>query len=200
MIDFEAILNQPFRWPKAGDKLFTTSQRRDSNAFIDLLGHNRLVMMMTGYKRGADLMVQRASENRSDRDALIFPIIFNYPQYIELSLKYLVSTYGRMVGVDAIWNTHSLTPLWESFVEVLDGYDIREPQGVDAVVGEIVAEFAKVDPNSFSYRYPVDKKGCPITLAHDEIDLVALAAVMKAVEGYFCGCDGYIGNIQNTGP
>ncbi|MBO9501648.1 hypothetical protein [Brevundimonas sp. A19_0] len=64
----------------------------------------------------------------------------------------------------------------------------------------IVAEFAKVDPGSFSYRYPVDTKGKLIELAHDRLDLGALADVMNAVDGYFSGCDGYLDHLQSAGP
>ncbi len=199
-MDFEEILNRPFRWPKAGDTLFTSSARWDGNAHLEQHGHGRLVMMMSGYKRGADLMVRHAADNRSDQDALVFPIIFNYRQYIELSLKYLIAGYGRTVGVEAIWNTHSLTTLWTAFLEVLNGYGGQDEDGGTTVVGGIVAEFAKVDPNSFSYRYPVDTKGQPIELAHDRLDLTALADVMNAVDGYFSGCDGYLDHLQSAGP
>ena len=199
-MDFEAILSRPFRWPKAGDKLFTTSPRWDGNALLEPHARSRLVLMMSGYKRGADLMVERSAEHRYDRDTLVFPILFNYRQYIELSLKYLVATYGRTVGVEAVWNSHDLTRLWTTFLEVLDGYGDRDSDGSDGIVGEIVAEFAKVDPKSSSYRYPVDMKGQPIELAHDRLDLSALADVMQAVDGYFNGCDGYLDHLEQAGP
>ncbi|MBO9501647.1 hypothetical protein [Brevundimonas sp. A19_0] len=111
-MDFTEILNRPFRWPKAGDKLFSASSRWDGNAHLEPHGHGRLVMMMNGYKCGADMMVQQATANRFDQEALVYPIIFNYRQYIELSLKYLIASYGRSVGVEANWKTHSLTVLW----------------------------------------------------------------------------------------
>lgn len=199
-MDFEAILSRPFRWPKAGDKLFITSPRWDGNAHIEQYGRSRLVLMMSGYKHGADLMVERSAEHRYDRDTLVFPILFNYRQYIELSLKYLIATYGRTVGVEAIWNSHDLTRLWTTFLEVLDGYGERDSDGSDGIVGEIVAEFAKVDPKSFSYRYPVDIKGQPIELTHDRLDLPSLADVMQAVDGYFNGCDGYLDHLKQAGP
>lgn len=68
-------------------------------------------MMMTGYKMAADLMVGHVAQSRHDGDALVFPIIFNYRQFVELSPKYLIATYGRSVGVEAQWNTHDLTIL-----------------------------------------------------------------------------------------
>jgi len=119
---FESILNMEFRWPKAGDRPFTQSQNWQDNAYIEPHGHGRLVMMMTGYKRAADLMVERAIADDVDRSSLVYPIIFNYRQFIELSLKYLIATYGHTVGVDAIWNTHDLSDLWKVLMEVLDGY------------------------------------------------------------------------------
>lgn len=199
-MDFTEILNRPFRWPKTGDKLFTASSRWDGNAHLESHGHGRLVMMMNGYKRGADLMVQQATTNRFDQDALVYPIIFNYRQYIELSLKYLIASYGGSAGVEANWKTHSLTALWGWFAEVLSHYGDQDDDGGTAAVRAIVAEFAKVDPGSFSYRYPVGINGEPIELAHDRLDLAALAEVMNAVDGYFSGCDGYLDHLQSAGP
>jgi hypothetical protein len=199
MVDFTAILSREFRWPTVGDKPFVEAARWQDNAYIDPRGRGRIVMMMTGYRLGSELMVRQAVESDFDRHALVFPIIFNYRQFLELSLKYLIGTYGRAVGVKSNWKTHSLTVLWEIFMEVLDGYGAREPDGAAEAVAVIVGEFAKVDPGSFSYRYPVDTKGMPISLAHEQLDLAALADVMTGVNGYFSGCDGYLDNLQSAG-
>jgi hypothetical protein len=198
--NFESLLTREFRWPKAGDRPFIQSQNWRDNAYIEPQGHVRMIMMMTGYKRAADLMVERAIANDADRAALVYPIIFNYRQFIELSLKYLIATYGPTVGVQPVWNTHDLGDLWKSLMEVLDGYGHDDVDQTDPVVAQIVAEFAKVDPNSFSYRYPVDTKGKPIPIAQSELDLAALADVMEALEGYFSGSDGYLDSLQSAGP
>jgi hypothetical protein len=91
-MDFEAILHRPLRWPKAGDQLFKPSGEWDGNAHIANHPTTRLVLMLGGYKRAADLLVQHATADRADRDTLVFPIIFNYRQFLELSLKYLIAT------------------------------------------------------------------------------------------------------------
>ncbi|MDP3115953.1 MAG: hypothetical protein Q8N19_02440 [Phenylobacterium sp.] len=199
-MDFEVALKAPFRWPKAGDKLFRVSPAWDGNAVLADHPHSRMVLMMSGYKRGADLMVEQATDYRPDRDTLVFPIIFNYRQFLELSLKYLVSTYGRTVDVDPIWNSHDLTKLWARFEEVLAGYGSDDADGATAAVAQIVAEFATVDPGSFSHRYPVDTKGRPMELTHEYLDLATLADVMNAVDGFFSGCDGYLDALQSAGP
>jgi len=197
---FEDILNQEFRWPRKGDRPFTQSANWQDNAYIETHTHARMVMMMTGYKKGADLMVETAKADRRERDILVYPIIFNYRQFIELSLKYLIATYGGAVGVEANWKSHDLAKLWPAFIAMLEGYGHDDPEAVEHVVAEIVAEFSKVDPGSFSYRYPVDTKGRPIPIAHHELDLDTLADVMEAVEGYFDGCDGYLDNLRSARP
>jgi hypothetical protein len=197
---FESLLDREFRWPRAGDRPFTQSEKWHDNAYIEPHGHGRMVMMMTGYKRAADLMVERSVTDDVDRASLVYPIIFNYRQFIELSLKYLIATYGPTVGVQPVWNSHDLGQLWKSLMEVLDGYGHDDVDQTDPVVAEIVAEFAKVDPKSFSYRYPVDTKGNPIPIAHNELDLTVLADVMEALDGYFSGCDGYLDALMTAGP
>lgn len=68
------------------------------------------------------------------------------------------------------------------------------------MVGNIITEFAKVGPRSFSFRYPVDTKGDLVPLRHQEVDLHRLADVMDGLEGYFSGCDGYLDDLQKSGP
>ena len=198
--DFESLLHTDFRWPTEGDAPFTQSENWEQNVYIDRFGHGRIVMMMNGYKMAGDLMVAQVARDRHDGDVLVFPVVFNYRQFIELSLKFLIATYGHTVGIKAEWNTHDLKSLWETFLEVLEGYGHDDAEGTDAIVEEIILEFAKVDPRSFSYRYPVDTKGNPVLLAHQEIDLHRLADVMHGLDGYFSGCDGYLDDLQKAGP
>lgn len=198
--DFESLLRTDFRWPTEGDAPFVQSENWEQNAYIHRFGHGRIVMMMTGYKMAADLMVAHIALRRHDADALVFPVVFNYRQFIELSLKYLIVTYGHTVGIAAKWNTHDLKTLWETFLQVLNGYGHDDTEDTDKVVEHIILEFAKVDPGSFSYRYPVDSKGNLVALAHQELDLHRLADVMNGLDGYFSGCDGYLDALQGAGP
>ena len=189
-----------FRWPKKGDQLFTQADNVFENAEIDGRVRGRLVMMSTGYKLGADLMVQQSNKGNYERAALVYPIVFNYRHFIELELKYIIATYGGTVAVKPNWKTHDLDKLWKTFLQVLDGYGHEDPDGTDEVMSATIAEFAKVDEKSFSFRYPVDQQGRKIQLDHEELDLNALADVMKGLEGYFTGTDGYLDNLQNAGP
>jgi hypothetical protein len=68
------------------------------------------------------------------------------------------------------------------------------------VVGKIILEFAKIDPGSCSYRYPVDRRGRREPIAYGDPHLPTLADVMNAVAGYFTGTDGYLSNLVDAGP
>lgn len=195
---FEEILENEFRWPTPGDAPFTAVPDPDANATIPDDGIVRLVFMMEGYRKAADLMVARAEADPRDRNYLVCPIIFNYRQYIELSLKYMIAIFGRTVGLDAEWRTHDLATLWQTFAELLDRYGTTDPDLADEVVAEIIAEFAKIDPGSYSYRYPVDTKGRPLPIAYADLHLPKLADVMTGVAGYFTGSDGLLTDMQRA--
>lgn len=196
---FDSILHTSFRWPAAGDKPFVAGEGPHDNAIIALDGFTRLVLMMEGYKKAADLMVVEAERDRASRDFLVFPILFNYRQYIELSLKYMIATYGPTVGIEPNWRTHDLATLWSEFLDLLDRFGTPDPDEVDPVVGEVVIEFAKIDPGSYSYRYPVDRNGDAIPVAYTDLHLANLADVMNGIAGYFSGSDGYLDNLQGAG-
>lgn len=196
---FEAILHRDFRWPRDGDKPFSVSSNAERNAYVAKSGHSRLVLMMTGYKTAGDTLVEKTKSSPSDRDTLVFPIVFNYRHFIELNLKYLIAMYGPSVRIEANWNTHDIAQLWRTFEEVVAEYGMSDKEA-DKAVKQIIADFAKIDPQSFSYRYPVDRDGNIIELGQEQIDLSTLADVMEGVDGYFSGCDGYMDDLKNAGP
>lgn len=195
---FEEVLNSEFRWPRQGDKAFVASSNPSENANIDESGHSRLALMTDGYKTAGDLMVKAAGHDRLARDTLVFPIIFNYRHFLEISLKYLLATYGPMVGIAPNWRSHDLAKLWESVLEMLHKYGTTDPDDTHPIVGAIIIEFAKIDPHSYAYRYPVDIQGRILPVAQSDLHLPTLADVMNGVSGYFDGCDGYLDDLHSA--
>jgi hypothetical protein len=63
-----------------------------------------------------------------------------------------------------------------------------------------VAEFAKIDPGSFTFRYPVSPEGQPLELDVERLDLAQLRDVMDGINGYFSGTDGYIDSLTSNDP
>lgn len=195
---FEEILKREFRWPRPGDDPFAVVASGDDHAIIE--GHDfaRFVLMIEGYKSAAETLVDSARQGRAQRDVLVYPIVFLYRHCLELQLKYIINNYGHHVGVEPVWNDHDLSNLWKKFLLVLEGFGTEDPDNADSIVGEIVAQFAKVDPRSFSYRYPRDTKGKPIPLGQNELDLESLKDVMEGAFGYFTGCEGYLDSLASA--
>ncbi|WP_156254732.1 hypothetical protein [Sandarakinorhabdus oryzae] len=195
---FEATLDMDFRWPMAGDAPFISAENPAENAVIAEDDFTRLILMKEGYRKAGDIAVAHCDANPADRDSLVYPTIFNYRQFIELSLKYMIATYGRTVGINPNWKTHRLDVLWATFAEMLQIYGTPDPDDADPIVASIVAEFSKIDPRSDAYRYPVDQKGSPLPIAFAATHLPNLADVMDAVASYFEGCDGFLSDIQGA--
>lgn len=195
---FSKLLSKELRWPRASDRPFVKSDDFDANASVAGDGFTRHVLMIDGYKKAADILVDAADADWRDRDLLVFPIIFNYRQFFELSLKYQLASFGLDVGVNPNWKTHDLPKLWTEFTRMLKAYQIEDPEKADVAVGEIVSKFANLDPGSFSYRYPVNRDGHLLPIAHQTLHLRHLANVMEKVAGYFRGCDGYLSSLRDT--
>lgn len=105
---FEEILGSAFRWLTEGDAPFVADPDPAANASNSADDFTRLIFMTEGYKKAADLMINRAQAEPLDRDYLVCPVIFNYRQFIELSLKYMLAIYGPTVGVDPNWKSYDL--------------------------------------------------------------------------------------------
>lgn len=197
---FEEIIGQEFRWPQPGDDPFALPGGVEDQAVLNEDNFARFVVMMGGYKAAAENLVDIARSDDVKRDCLVFPILFLYRHCLELNLKYIINIYGGHVGIDPVWNTHDLGKLWETFAILLDRFGTTDPDDADHVVGGIVAQFAKIDPRSFSYRYPCDTRGEPIPFDNTQIHLATLRDVMDGVFGYFTGCDGYLSDLAGAGP
>lgn len=185
-----------FRWPAPGDRLFTaTGTPEDSFLAQSRLGN--LSIMRSGYKDAADLLVEKTRDGSYEKDSLVFPIIFLYRQYLELELKGMIAAYGYRCGVPANWKDHYLDGLWNSVLTIMKHYGIEDADGANSAAGEVIKEFAKIDPGSFSFRYPVTRDGKPIAYGDvKRVDLYRLKEVMEGVANLLSGTDSYIYDIE----
>lgn len=197
---FSEILNQEFRWPKLGDQLFLSSNIGLDNAVVAKNSWARMHFMAEGYKRAADLLVDQAIKSRPDRDFLLYPIVFSYRHYIELILKTLIADYGPMVGVEPDWSCHQLETLWPRLREILDlCSDDHDNEALNSVEA-CIAEFAKIDPGSFTFRYPKHKSGKAINIDFEHLDLGQLKTAMESIANFFIGTDGWLDNLKSAIP
>jgi len=146
--------------PRKGEQLFIEGEDWYHNACLNYVSPaQQWDWYARGYKLAGDALVDHAMMARHDRDVLVFPIVFNYRQYLELRLKDLVSVSGRLLDRQRdIPNHHDLVKLWR---EVRPNLEAVWPEGREHhdAIEEKIEEFSKFDAASCAFRYPVDKKG-----------------------------------------
>lgn len=194
----EAVQSAPFRWPTEGDTLIRTSKNSADNATYAHQAEQRMALMASGYEKAASLLVDQALERSDLLDFLIYPIVFNYRHFIELRLKGILDAHGEHVGIDPIWRSHSLTALWNAFDEMLDRYGTFDPDEADEHAADLIDEFSKIDPGSFSFRYPTDTHGESLVPPFEHVDLVWLKDVMTGLSHYFDGTDDFLHERLNA--
>lgn len=200
MSNFTDLLEIDFSWPKMGDRLFSEA-RPAKGAFLAAHSEDRLYRLTEGYKLAADLLVEQTEIDPSRRPTLVYPIIFCYRHFLELTLKDMLEEYGVMGNVQRNWSDHNLENLWGAYRKLLRnlGSDHPEEKGTDAVE-HCIAEFAKIDPFSATFRYPFDRKGQPFDFSHESINLLQLCDTVQAIENYFVGSAGFLSDIKDAQP
>lgn len=135
-----------------------------------------------GYRAAANVVSTHllGQERFADYDA--YPVVFLYRHAFELYLKGIIyesariAAFNRLAEIDAaLYNTHDLEQLARAAATTL-----RQLFPDDAGLGELMATvamsaaaFAEIDPDSFAYRYPIDRHGRHATKRHQSIDLDA---------------------------
>src|SRR3954465_614898 len=133
------------------------------NWSIDSMG-----LYTEGYREAADKLVQEVVETGVNQDILVFPISFLYRQYIELQLKHIISESRIFLDKGASFpEHHKIHDLWNTanalMARIIKDHDQSISEYISKAdiknIKEIITEFVKVDPDSFSFRYPKDKEG-----------------------------------------
>jgi hypothetical protein len=195
---------------KKFEPLFQAAPDWQNNACV----HPRLTSINTyadGYKEAARILVDSVvNDGRHTVDTLVYPIVFNYRQYLELRLKEIV-LHGRQLSDDSALHddTHSLSCSLGQLKEIL----WREPDLPPApdldFVQHIVSEFETLDPVSFTFRYATDKKqatrSIPYDVEHINVrhfaDMIEKAAeVLDSISMYIAVLPDWRGDEFQFGP
>jgi hypothetical protein len=133
-------------------------------------------------------LVHSVAEGKTILDAVIYPIVFLYRHYIELSLKDIIFLCRRLKQEGSGFpQHHNLGTLWDEAKQLLsDHYGSDTPEEMKNLDG-CIDDFATHDPNSFAFRYPWDKKGNRTLQDLRHINLRNLFETMERV-GSFLDC------------
>ncbi len=142
------------------EPVFCADDDWQANACLNW-SHNPIELYTIGYKEAGDRLVEFVLAKARDQDVMVFPILFLYRQYIELRLKEIIregkillkegSSYPKHHKISDLWNTVKSIAIrvFENYNEPPDFYHAEH----------VITEFSKIDPESFSFRYPESKSG-----------------------------------------
>ena len=117
-----------------------------------------------GYRTAADRLVEVAAADRTLLDAVIYPIVFLYRQYLELSLKAMIRDLDVLLEHNRRPPTgHRLRPLFDRFRSTFSEFcrNIGESMPDVSRIALLIDEFHVADPTSVVFRYPTDQDGQP---------------------------------------
>jgi hypothetical protein len=182
----------PLPWPRKGDDPFALADDWWNNACVNYMPGLQWQTYAIGFKTAADLAVEQVMKRGMDQDTVVYAAVANYRQYLELAMKGL--TRDAMLLLDApggVKATHDLLLLWSDLRPLL--FEIAPDAETLDAVEVTIKRFAKMDPKSETFRYPVTKSGKP-TLPPDlrHINLRVLGEAMERTGGFFEAADAEI--------
>ncbi len=179
--------------------LFSSDQDRHCNTCLNWT-HDALELYTLGYKEAADSLVSKIVVGGRYQDILVFPICFLYRQYIELRLKEIIRSGRRLLDEPSDFpKHHKIKYLWDLVGKILNKVfaDDSEPPDL-SLAAHVVAEFSKLDPDSFAFRYPIDKSGENSLQGISHINLRRVAdfvgSFSKSMEGASTAISVYLEN------
>ena len=158
--------------PNKADSIFREEKSPDYGAWLKNPA-NKFFLYSEGYKEAGKKLWEFCIENRFYSNILIYPLVFNYRQFLELRLKELIIMGYKYLDSDKDFaDEHSLIKLWNTYrYEILPNIETIEKDILDNVE-RIISQFNTEDPLSMSFRYPVTRgPNRKESLNRDTIDL-----------------------------
>lgn len=81
-----------------GNKLFRDGDDWENNSIIRRSTSNQWLFYVEGYRIAAERLVDNVLTTQTERDTLIYPIVFLYRHYIEIQLKEIIIIGSEYLG------------------------------------------------------------------------------------------------------
>ncbi len=155
-IDFD---DAELPWPRKGDDPLAIGERSRLVAALNFGYDEPWGPIAEGFKRLGDLGVASVEETGHGHDYLVYPILFSYRHFIELSLKEIIRSARLLLDKQgSVPETHNLANLWNTAQPLL----MEIEQGGAPTYKDVRAclgRFDELDPTSEAFRYPVKRSG-----------------------------------------
>jgi hypothetical protein len=164
--------------------------------FNACVGHNGGLLgfcsMGKGYFRSAELLSDHVISTGFEMDLLIYPIVFNYRHGIELYLKgFLVKI--RTINNGSVNNffDHYLPVKWVEIRQFILDNDLNNKYTEDDeesndslvdIINDVIEDFSKYDPDSYSFRYHISKKG---SINQEDVTLINIKDLKLKMDKVF---------------
>ncbi|MDE0137797.1 MAG: hypothetical protein OXM57_14900 [bacterium] len=197
-------------WPRKGMSLFDTTNERDWRPNANMSWGPDWTLYQYGYAMAAKLLMRRTASGK-DQDFLIYPILFTARQAIELGLKEIILCGKRLLDQDAPdLISHDLRYLWKTAKALLTDpealYDpeVSDDESTTAFEG-LLMQLSAADPNSMTFRYPVDTEGRPSFVVGDRngkvpalINTRDLSYTLEAMFNYLDGVGAWLAELETV--
>jgi len=195
----EDLSYAPGPWPASGDHLIVSGGDGHHNAWIP--GYGDPFAHIEGYKRAGDLVWVAIEPNprAAGIDYLVYPMIFLYRHFVELSLKDIIATGSHLEGGPGAFPAgHGLSELWAQarcLIERIEGAYVKSD--LDAMA-PLIAEFARIDGGGTAFRYPLGRDGNPSLPGIQTLDLAAFHQGIEKMAAFFDGCRSQFGEYERN--
>ena len=141
-----------------------------------------------GYHKAAKLLTDIFFTKNGYADYEGYPIVFLYRHAFELNLKNIIywgvrlSEFKNLENFDnTLHNHHSLVELAKESTKILNVLFKNDAALKDVIknINLIAKEYTDLDKDSFSYRYPIDKKGNYSSTEHQIVNITSLSSCME---------------------
>ena len=147
-----------WEFPSKSEEVFKSDIDWQNNARIGW-SHRAEQMYAQGYKRAAEKLLEQFTDTNSELDFLIYPIVFLYRHYVEITLKMIIqydeNSHGRYKRA---MKSHDLMKLWEIAEPIIQEVYPEVDDEVLSSAWGVIKQIQDVDPGD-SFRYATDIKG-----------------------------------------
>lgn len=145
-------------FPNSTDVLFQEESDSDFGAWVKNPA-DKFFLYSQGYLTAANLIYASIEKSAVFQNTLVYPMIFNYRQFLELRLKELSFIGNRYLGLDKDFKeVHFLKELWNEYKNnILSELEPDLDTALLDNVERLIDEFEAEDPNSMNYRFPHQK-------------------------------------------
>lgn len=170
------------------------------DASVNCIEEDHWCVYADGFLRAAEILVENV-RTTYELNTVIFPILFLYRHYIELSLKETIA-YGRYLQ-HGTPKSHDLKSLWKETKACIYKHTTNLDKDELQEVERVVLRIHELDPTSEASRYPVVKKRQGTTRAASfsqgptHVDLDDLAENMKILSKFIHNITNFLSVAQD---